>query len=448
MKTYSTTFKNGKTFGVVKQKNNKFYYIAEGKKRPIAKKNVDVISEEKREELRKATQKKNPATTDEKTIFLNLTKKKMVRISKNQNEFVASYININGTNEDLILMKRYKTRKSALKFAEKNLGINIIETQPKKATTKKITPKKTPAKKTPKKTVTPKKTFSKQSNRINPKEYIRELGTALNKIGIEDFKYSDSETKFGKSSYLITDPIVGQSLKVRTSDHSVGDKRVLSEIHLTKNNFKQVVEEIEKYYFPKRYKKIESLEWGDPFIIRKDKLKDETGEYKIIKDENRKTKKGVVMSLIKRKNIKKVEFVKIKKKELKPKKNKRVSVSILLGSDENKDVFLGLIYRLAKSVRGFVPDKQKKQRVSRQMNVISKGWKDETKEGVEKVGKMLAPFANDIMVVSPLGTKKQLQTWEEIYELYKSYNINPNRPKSDPYKQNKANVLDKLKKLK
>ena len=154
------------------------------------------------------------------------------------------------------------------------------------------------------------------------------------------------------------------------------------------------------------------------------------------------------MSLIKRKNIKKVEFVKIKKKELKPKKNKRVSVSVLLGSDENKDVFLGLIYRLAKSVRGFVPDKQKKQRVSRQMNVISKGWKDETKEGVEKVGKMLAPFANDIMVVSPLGTKKQLQTWEEIYELYKSYNINPNRPKSDPYKQNKANVLDKLKKLK
>ena len=34
----------------------------------------------------------------------------------------------------------------------------------------------------------------------NQKEYIRVLGAKLEALGIEDFRYSDSETNFGKSS--------------------------------------------------------------------------------------------------------------------------------------------------------------------------------------------------------------------------------------------------------
>lgn len=145
----------------------------------------------------------------------------------------------------------------------------------------------------------------------NPKHYIRKLGGELEKRRITNFRYSDSSTDFGNSSYLITGDLGNEELKVRTSDHSVGSpRRILNEIHLKTDNFEEVVEEVERFYYPERYNKIETLEWGKPLEIKKSALKNEKSDFEIIIDIKRISKRGDVISEIRRRNIKKTIYIK------------------------------------------------------------------------------------------------------------------------------------------
>lgn len=142
----------------------------------------------------------------------------------------------------------------------------------------------------------------------NPQEYIRVLGAKLESLGINDFRYSDSETDFGKSSYLIAD-----GLKVRCSDHSISNiGRMSSEIPLFSFNFTEVVQKIERFYFPERYQKITTLVFGDAHYIGKDKLHTIKDDFKVIEDVAFITKKGREMSKIARRNVEKINYIKIK----------------------------------------------------------------------------------------------------------------------------------------
>ena len=141
----------------------------------------------------------------------------------------------------------------------------------------------------------------------NPKEYIRVLGAKLESLGINDFKYSDSETEFGKSSYLLAD-----GLKVRCSDHDISNiDRMRSEIPLFSSNFEEVVQKIERFYFPDRYKKITTLVFGDAHYFAKDKLHTIQDEFKVIEDVAFVTKKGREMSKIVRRNVEEVSYIRI-----------------------------------------------------------------------------------------------------------------------------------------
>lgn len=141
----------------------------------------------------------------------------------------------------------------------------------------------------------------------NPKEYIRVLGAKLELLGINNFRYSDSETNFGKSSYLIAGPI-----KVRCSDHGISNiDRMKSEIPLFEFNFTKVVEEIERFYFPERYEKVITLAFGDAHFIGKDKLHTIREEIKIIEEVAFITKKGREMSKIARRNVEEVSYIRI-----------------------------------------------------------------------------------------------------------------------------------------
>lgn len=143
----------------------------------------------------------------------------------------------------------------------------------------------------------------------NPQEYIRVLGAKLESLGINDFSYADSETNFGKSSYLLAD-----GLKVRCSDHSISNiDRMRSEIPLFCFNFTEVVEEIERFYFPERYKKITTLAFGDTHYFAKDKLHTIRDEFKVIEDVAFVTKKGREMSKISKRNVEEINYIKIKK---------------------------------------------------------------------------------------------------------------------------------------
>lgn len=141
----------------------------------------------------------------------------------------------------------------------------------------------------------------------NPKEYIRVLGAKLESLGINDFRYSDSETNFGKSSYLLADGI-----KVRCSDHDISNiDRMRNEIRLFSFNFTEVVQEIERFYFPERYQKVTALVFGDAYYIGRDKLHTIQDEFKIIEDVAFVTKKGREMSKIARRNVEEVSYIRI-----------------------------------------------------------------------------------------------------------------------------------------
>ena len=141
----------------------------------------------------------------------------------------------------------------------------------------------------------------------NPKEYIRVLGEKLEALGINDFRYSDSQTNFGKSSYLLAD-----GLKVRCSDHGISNAdRMKNEIMLFGYNMTEVIEEIERFYFPSKYEKVATLVFGSNHFIGKDKLSSINCEFKVIKDVAFITKKGREMSEIVRKNVEKVSYIKI-----------------------------------------------------------------------------------------------------------------------------------------
>jgi hypothetical protein len=144
---------------------------------------------------------------------------------------------------------------------------------------------------------------------MTPKETIREFGKQLEKRGITDFSYSDSQTDFGNSSYLMVGPF-----KVRASDHSVTSVgRIMDEIHLHPLTWNNSLNTIERYYYPNRFEKVTEYEYGGVHEVPSDTIESiimsSSFEIKIIDSDFRKTKKGRFMTKIQRKNVPTTSFI-------------------------------------------------------------------------------------------------------------------------------------------
>jgi len=142
---------------------------------------------------------------------------------------------------------------------------------------------------------------------MTPKEYIRKFGMELEKLNINNFTYSDSSTLFGNSSYLMV-----AGFKVRASDHSVTSvTRIMNEMHLCEMTFEFYLSEIERFFFPESFCKVETIEFSNAFEFPKDKIQTINCEFKVIEDCSYVTKKGRVMSIISRKNVIKTSYNRI-----------------------------------------------------------------------------------------------------------------------------------------
>ena len=107
--------------------------------------------------------------------------------------------------------------------------------------------------------------------------------------------------------------MLANGIKVRCSDHGISNiDRMKNEIPLFSFNINDVIEEIERFFFPLRYKKVTTLVFGGKHFMGKDKLDSIKCEFKVIKDVAFITKKGREMSEIIRKNIEEVTYVKLK----------------------------------------------------------------------------------------------------------------------------------------
>jgi len=138
---------------------------------------------------------------------------------------------------------------------------------------------------------------------MSPKETIIKLAKKLDELSITDYSINHSSTDFGCSSYLYV-----STLKIRASDHSTGNQRILSEVPLCDFNFNEVVFLIERFVFPERFEKTVFLDFGDVREIKKSKIETLPWEYKINKDVTRISKRGHEMSLIQCRNVEKTKY--------------------------------------------------------------------------------------------------------------------------------------------
>lgn len=140
------------------------------------------------------------------------------------------------------------------------------------------------------------------------KNIIESFYNSLKSLNLDSFvdKVCHSSTDFGNSSYLYIGPY-----KVRVSDHSVKDRRVLTELHLSDFNFNEVLEVIEKYFFPERFEQIETYEFGDVHERKESSLSALYFDYKIISGSERLSKKGEKLVSVQIKNKKVVSFKRI-----------------------------------------------------------------------------------------------------------------------------------------
>lgn len=125
-------------------------------------------------------------------------------------------------------------------------------------------------------------------------------------VGNVEMRISHSQTDFGQSSYLYVGPF-----KVRCSDHSTGIHRIMSELNLCELTKQSILETIERYFFPERFKKVVTVEFGDAHEASQNKINGLKHEYKVIEGNVRTSKKGQAISIIRVKNVEKTSFVKI-----------------------------------------------------------------------------------------------------------------------------------------
>lgn len=140
---------------------------------------------------------------------------------------------------------------------------------------------------------------------------IEKLSEELKSSGVTEFmSISKSETSFGASTYLY----VGDTFKVRASDHSVGTSRLLNELHVNDLSFNFIFQTIERYFFPERYEKVVSLEFGDSHEATEKKISSliKNGvDFKYIEKDFKTSKKGNKISMIQVRNMEEINYIKI-----------------------------------------------------------------------------------------------------------------------------------------
>ena len=132
------------------------------------------------------------------------------------------------------------------------------------------------------------------------------------------------------------------------------------------------------------------------------------------------------------------------KEPTKAKENKRTSVKNLLTSENEFEVYLGVIYKLAKKIRDKETTKKDKFKITRQMNIIKIGYLADTDENKIKSAKIVAPIVRDIINPSTKADKNQESKFEEIYQIYKSYGNKPKTAKIDKERENVLNTFSKF----
>ncbi len=140
---------------------------------------------------------------------------------------------------------------------------------------------------------------------MTSREIILELEKQITNLSITNYSISHSSTNFGESSYMYVN-----GMKIRASDHSTGVRRMIEEVALFEINFNSVLQLIERISFPGRYTKMISLEFGDAFEMKKEKLDTLNCEYEVIESISRISKRGFEMSIIRKRNKEIVHYVK------------------------------------------------------------------------------------------------------------------------------------------
>jgi hypothetical protein len=127
-------------------------------------------------------------------------------------------------------------------------------------------------------------------------------------------------------------------------------------------------------------------------------------------------------------------------------REKRTATKDLLMSKNEFEVYLGVVYKLAKKVREAEKTKADKFRITRQMNIIKTGYMQDTNENKIKVAKMLAPLVQDIMNNAKVqADKRMIDTYTKIYDIYKSFGAKKRTSKDEKEKENVLATFNKLK---
>lgn len=138
----------------------------------------------------------------------------------------------------------------------------------------------------------------------DPKEIVSRFTTELDKLGLE-YSVAHSTTDFGNSSYIY----VGK-FKIRASDHSTGIGRMLSEEPLFDLTFKQILEDVERHFFPERFEQVFEMKFGHPHFKTESQLLALPYEYEIVDpSQSFVSSKGNLMHYVHVKNDKITYFV-------------------------------------------------------------------------------------------------------------------------------------------
>lgn len=128
---------------------------------------------------------------------------------------------------------------------------------------------------------------------------VRELKAMLEAANVAAiFSVADSTTDFGCSSYLIVKSFDGNvSLKVRCSDHGVGTRRAVNELHIYNNELNSVFESIERIFHADRYEAVLVSSWKE-MLYNAAKLDNITSNYEVINPAAEVKNSGKVMAAI------------------------------------------------------------------------------------------------------------------------------------------------------